>query len=68
MEYFLPNELHEKVIIFYTNWLDMLFIKNDLLDNYCLSTYEEKGAWSNLLLAFALQFPFVCYLRFRLSG
>ena len=31
------------------------------------STYEWGGAWSNLLLSFALQFQFVCNLRFRLS-
>ena len=38
-------------------------LKNPLGDG-CLSRDEGRGAW---LLAFVFQFPFACYLRFRLS-
>ena len=69
------NWLHEKVMknvnvnvnVKSKSIVDVQFVKKNLLGNGYLSTDEQRGVWSNLLLALALQFPFVCYLRFRLS-
>ena len=47
--------------------LDVQFVKKNDLDNGYWSTDEERGTWSNLLFALALQILFVSYLRFRLS-
>ena len=46
----------------------MYILLKKILDiGYCL-TNEERGAWSTLLLALALHFPFVSHLRFSQSN
>ena len=46
--------------------VDVQFVKKFLYNGYW-STNEGGGARPNLLLTFALQLSFVCYLRFRSS-
>ena len=46
----------------------MYILLKKILDIGYFLTNEQRGAWSTLLLALALHFPFVSHLRFSQSN